>query len=188
MSSERGYIQTVLGPIAPDQAGVSLIHEHVLLDLTKGITGVEQYKTGAKKYVPIMRRPEAGWEPGQEGPGTAATWAAKWGQPVTLENLNDRQKHWVYYGDQKLDSIDDAIYEIDQFRRVGGSTIVDQTTRGMGRDTLGLVDISRATGVHIVMSTSWYLADYHPADMDDLSEEMLVELMVGDIEVEWPGE
>ena len=132
MSSQGGYIQTVLGPIAPAEAGVSLIHEHVLLDLTKGISGVEQYKTGAKKYVPIMRRPEAGWEPGQEGPGTAATWGAKWGLAVTLENLNDRQKNWVYYGDQKLDSIDDAIFEFDQFRRVGGSTIVDQTTRGDG--------------------------------------------------------
>ncbi|MDE0121439.1 MAG: hypothetical protein OXS33_06850 [bacterium] len=183
MSSQGGYIQTVLGPIAPEEAGVSLIHEHVLLDLTKGITGVAQYKTGAKKYVPIMRRAEAGWEPGQEGPGTAATWGAKWGQPVTLENLNDRQKHWVYYGDQKLDSIDDAIYEFDQFRRVGGSTIVDQTTRGMGRDPLGLVEISRATGVNVVMATGWYLADYHPDDMDELSEEKLVELMVQDIEV-----
>ena len=100
-----------------------------------------------------------------------------------MENLNDRQKHWVYYGDQKLDSIDDAIYEFDQFRRVGGSTIVDQTTRGMGRDPLGLVEISRATGVNIVMATGWYLADYHPADMDDLSEEQLVDLMVQDIEV-----
>ena len=183
MLSQGGYIQTVLGPIAPEEAGVSLIHEHVLLDLTKGITGVAQYKTGAKKYVPIMRRAEAGWEPGQEGPGTAATWGAKWGQPVTLENLNDRQKHWVYYGDQKLDSIDDAIYEFDQFRRVGGSTIVDQTTRGMGRDPLGLVEISRATGVNVVMATGWYLADYHPDDMDELSEDQLVELMVQDIEV-----
>ena len=69
MSSDRGYIQTVLGPIAPEEAGISLIHEHVLLDLTKGISGVEQYKTGAKKYVPIMRQIGSGLGTGAGRPG-----------------------------------------------------------------------------------------------------------------------
>ena len=177
-----GHIQTVLGPVDPDDLGFTLIHEHVLLDLTKGIAHAGEYATHAKKYVPIMRRHEAGWEPGEQGPGTAATWSAKWAQPVSLENLADRQRYWVYYGDQRLDSIDDGIWEFDQFKRAGGRAIVDQTTPGMGRDPRGLVEISAATGVHIVMSTGWYIADYHPANMGEMSEDEAYELIVRDIE------
>lgn len=179
---KRGYVQTVLGPVEPKDIGLTLTHEHVLHDLTCGCTGVDQYETVQPKYVPIMKRSEAGWEAGESGPGTAATWGAKWGQPIVLENLADRQRHWVYYGDQKLTSLEDAIYELGQFKRVGGGTIVDQTTRGMGRDPVGLVEVSRAAGVHIVMGTSWYINSYHPPDMDDLSEDHLVELIVKDVD------
>ena len=180
--SDSGYVQTVLGPVDPKDIGLTLTHEHVLHDLTCGCCGADQYETVQPKYVPMMKKPEAGWEPGESGPGTAASWGAKWGQPIALDNLADRQRHWVYYGDQKLSSLDDAIYELEQFRRVGGGTIVDQTTRGMGRDPIGLVEVSRAAGVHIVMGTSWYINSYHPPDMDDLSEDQLVDLIVKDID------
>ena len=179
---DGGYVQTVLGPVDPEDLGLTLIHEHVLIDLTKGIADAGQYETRAKKYVPIMRRPEAGWEPGEEGPGTGASWAAKWAQPVTLENLADRQRYWVYYGDQRLDSIDDLIWEFDQFKRAGGGTIVDQTTPGMGRDPRGLREISRATGVHLVMTTGWYVAAFHPSDMGEMSEDQAYELIMRDIQ------
>ena len=180
--SDSGYVQTVLGPVDPKDLGLTLTHEHGLQDLTCGCHGGEQYETVQPKYVPMMKKPEAGWEPGESGPGTAASWGAKWGQPIALGNLADRQRHWVYYGDQKLNSLDDAIYELEQFRRVGGGTIVDQPTRGMGRDPIGLVEVSRAAGVHVVMGTSWYINSYHPPDMDDLSEDQLVDLIVKDID------
>ncbi len=178
----NGYIQTVLGPVDPASLGLTLIHEHVLLDLTKGIADAGEYETRSKKYVPIMRRHEAGWEPGEQGPGTAASWNAKWNQPVDLENLADRQRYWVYYGDQRLDSIDDAIWEFDQFKRAGGGAIVDQTTPGMGRDPRGLAEVSRATGVHLIMSTGWYIHDFHPPDMGEMSEDQAYERIMRDIE------
>ena len=33
MSEMRGKIQTVLGPIEPEQLGVTMTHEHLLIDL-----------------------------------------------------------------------------------------------------------------------------------------------------------
>ena len=29
-----GYVQTVLGPVGPEQLGVTMTHEHLLVDLT----------------------------------------------------------------------------------------------------------------------------------------------------------
>ena len=183
MSADAGFVQTVLGAVDPSDLGLTLTHEHVFQDLTCGCQDVDQYETVQPKYVPMMKKIEAGWEPKESGPGTAATWRAKWEAPISLDNLADRQRHWVYYADQKLTSLEDAIYELNQFHRVGGGTVVDQTTRGMGRDPVALVEASRASGVHIVMGTSWYINSYHPPDMDQLSEDQLVDLIVKDIEV-----
>ena len=55
--------------------------------------------------------------------------------------------------------------ELDAFRRMGGSCLVDQTPGGAGRDPLGLRRVSARTGVAIVTGCGWYIeAFYPPAD------------------------
>ena len=178
----KGCVQTVLGPVAPGALGVTLPHEHVLVDMTLGACSAEvlidQTESG-KKAASI---PEAGWEPGEDGPGMAATWRAKWNEPICLENRADVARHWFYYGDYRISNIEDVIFEANLFKRHGGGCLVDQTSIGLGRDPKGLQQIARATGLHIVMATSWYTQEYHPPEVSKLSVAELEQRILRDLD------
>jgi phosphotriesterase-related protein len=77
----------------------------------------------------------------------------------------------------------EAIDEVMQFKLAGGGTMVDTTTRGLGRDPLALRRISAATGLHISTGAGYYVYLAHPPDMDERSEDSLYEEMVRDINV-----
>ncbi len=130
-ASDKGQVQTVSGRIAPGDLGVTLPHEHFLIDQTLG--GV------------YFVEPEDARE------------RALAHQPVSMENLS-----WVRYhtkdnlDNQMLTDIDTAIEEARLFTEQGGSSIVDMTNRGIGRDPLALKRISRETGLHIIMGSGYY--------------------------------
>jgi phosphotriesterase-related protein len=67
------------------------------------------------------------------------------------------------------------------YKQYGGNSLVDATSLGIGRDPVGLARISRATGLNVIMGGSYYVDRAHPPDMDDRSEDDLVEQIVGDI-------
>jgi phosphotriesterase-related protein len=50
-----------------------------------------------------------------------------------------------------LTDLNDAITEVSEFKRLGGSTIVDVSNIGLGRDPSALAQVARATGLNIVM-------------------------------------
>ena len=141
----KGQVQTVLGPVAPEDLGLTLPHEHVLVDMTLGACSAEALIDQTESGKKAASIPEAGWERGEDGPGTAATWRAKWNQPICLENRGDVARNWFYYGDYKISDIEDVIYEANLFKRHGGGCLVDQTSIGLGRDPKGLQQVSRAT-------------------------------------------
>lgn len=60
--------------------------------------------------------------------------------------------------DNLLASIPLCEQEVTRFRRAGGATIVDATTRDIGRNAAALKTISEATGVNIVAATGYYVA------------------------------
>ncbi|MDE0064902.1 MAG: hypothetical protein OXU72_19210, partial [Gammaproteobacteria bacterium] len=172
----------VLGPIAPESLGLTLMHEHVLLDLTQGAGSPDEVFDFTESTKRASRIPEAGFEPGEDGPGTAATWRARWQQPICLANRADVARNWLYYGTYKIDDIDQVIYEANLFKRFGGGCLVDQTSIGMGRDPLGLQRIARATGVQIVMGTSYYTHEYHPPHVGEMDIDELRERIARDID------
>lgn len=151
-----GKVQTVLGPIEPEKLGITLPHEHLLIDLTLG--GV------------YFVEPEAMSE------------RALAHQPVSIENLWWVRYHTKDNLDnQILDNVDTAIREATLFKLEGGGTIVDQTNHGLGRDPRALARISRATGIHVVMGSGYY-AD-SPSTHDHvaaLGEEVIAEEIVND--------
>src|SRR5665213_2413254 len=55
--------------------------------------------------------------------------------------------------DFRLDSETNAVLEVTDFRAYGGQAIVDTSPLGVGRDPEGLVNVSRATGVHVIAAT-----------------------------------
>ena len=83
--------------------------------------------------------------------------------PVKFNNIG--QMHLKKYINQtalELTDIDDAISEVNEFRISGGSSIVDTTSRGIGRDPRGLALVSRATGTKIVMGSGYYVPLSYP--------------------------
>ena len=152
---QSGSVQTVLGTIPPDQLGITIMHEHLLVDL------------------------ECYFEPPEEASRRA--WIDA---PVSIERLGGIMANWSHNKDTgRLWSIEVAIEEALRYRYSGGVSLVDATSLGIGRDPRGLARISRATGLNIVMGGSYYVPVAHPADMDQRSEELLTDKIVDDITV-----
>jgi len=148
-----GMVQTVLGPVAPDELGITLPHEHLLCDL------------GPRFVEPAT----------DEGRALAR-------QPVTLDNLGWVRRNYLSNLDNiVLDDERLAIEEAALFRRAGGGTIVDAGSVGIRPDPLALRRISQATGLHVVGATGYYTEDFHPPDMDARSEDELTDEIVRDL-------
>lgn len=183
MSKRDPYVMTVLGPVSPESLGLTITHEHLLIDMTQGESGAAclicRTETGAK----WTKAEAGGWTQGEAGPGTTASYVGKWQEPLTLENRGDHMRDWFFRGEYRQTSIDVAIYEVERFKRAGGGAIVDATPIGLGRDPAGLRQVSRATGVHIIMGGSYYEKAWHPANMGELTEDEIHRRIMRDIQV-----
>ena len=154
--TSSSYIQTVLGPISPAGAGVTMPHEHLLSDVT--CLYVEP-TTASDRF---MSR-----------------------QPITIDNLWWLRYHYNNHLDNlRLDDERVAIEEALLYGQLGGQTIVDATTIGESPDPLGLARISRATGLNIVAATGYYVAPSHPPNVNDMTVEEITRKLVSDIT--WP--
>ncbi len=80
-----------------------------------------------------------------------------------------------------LDDEETAIAELEAFRDAGGGTIVDVTTRGIGRNPGALARASRASGVNVVMATGYLVAASHPPDVRDRDEAALAAEMIHEL-------
>ena len=148
-----GLVQTVLGLVSPDTLGPTMTHEHLLIDFT------------------------CIFEPPQESSQRSRAY-----EPITLENLGWVRYNWRSNRENML-MMDEgtAIAEALVYKQVGGGTLVDVTTIGIGRDPLALARIARATGLNIVMGAGFYVHDVHPEGMDDLTESDLAQQMIDEI-------
>ena len=150
-----GLVQTVLGAIHPDELGVTLTHEHLLIDLA------------------FHREPPS-----------EAFLREIYYRPVTLETVG-YLKHYGYANrdDAQLLDIQTAIDEIGLYKQHGGSSIVDATSMGIARDPVGLARIARATGLNIIMGSSYYVGSSHPPDMCEITEDEIFDKIVEDVTV-----
>ena len=150
----QGLVQTVLGPVHPSELGATTTHEHLYADFSF-------------MYHPAQDSPS---------PELADT-------PITLENLGwIRRNYYSNRSNLQLLDVDTTIVEVRKFREVGGGAIVDTTTKGIGRNPNALAEISRESGVHIIMGAGFYVAAAHPEDMNGRSMDDLAREIVGDIE------
>jgi predicted metal-dependent phosphotriesterase family hydrolase len=101
-------------------------------------------------YVPFARTVLGDVAVDQLGVTNAHEHLAIGGGLITLQHpdyrLNDREK---------------AIHEIRDFADAGGSTIVDATPCGVGREPDTLAAISRGTGVHVIGATGVHKESYY---------------------------
>jgi phosphotriesterase-related protein len=54
--------------------------------------------------------------------------------------------------------------ELSDYREAGGGTLIDCQPGGCGRDGRVLLELSRASGVHLVACTGFHLRKYYPPD------------------------
>ena len=151
--TQAGMVQTVLGPIRPQELGVTLPHEHLLIDM-RAVRGVPTDASARELY----------------------------DKPVSLETLGYIRYHFAQNADNsRLSDVEAAVDEATLYEQHGGGTLVDVTSVGIARDPVGLAHISRETGVNVIMGSSYYVEATHPPDMDSRSEDDILGEIVQDI-------
>lgn len=149
-------VMTVRGPVDPGEIGATMMHEHLILDLSCNFVHPTEASLRARVHDPVTmdmlgllrRRPFS----------------------VTLDNM--------VLGDEGV-----ACEEASLFSAEGGRTIVDATSLGIGRDPRALYRISHQTGLHVVMGAGCYLENAHPDWVKDMTVEQLEALFVRDVTV-----
>jgi len=96
---------------------------------------------------------------------------------IALWHIPNRWDYWELTADEPV-----IAAELERYREAGGSTLVDVTPLGMGRDPAWLVRLARASGLHLVMGSGWYRDAYYPPtlDVDRRTVESLADELVRD--------
>lgn len=148
-----GRVMTVDGPLPVERMGVTLMHEHVLLD------GARTWKC------PCHPQDRAIAE-----------------QKVSIEIVGElRMNPYMNRDNVSLDDGDLALSELERFRALGGHTVVDPTNVGIGRDPVRLRRIARMAGLRIVMGSGFYLEHTHPGWLREMDVDAVTEFIVNDV-------
>jgi len=151
----KGKVQTVLGVIDADDLGVTLPHEHLLIDMS--VYFVDPQEAGLKKLAH---------------------------EPVSIKKLSWLQ-HNAYSVRDNLQLLDEEeiIEELKPFKNAGGNSVVCLSNIGDGRDPVGIACISRATGLNVIMGSGYYVRQALGPDFDKKSVEEIAEEIIADIEL-----
>jgi phosphotriesterase-related protein len=148
-----GKVETVFGPISPDMLGITLPHEHLLCDITMWHTFIDE----------ASRRVVAD-------------------EPITLENRGEIHRNpFISKTNLKLLNWKEAAEELLEFKVMGGNSLVELTTLGIGRDVFGLRKISHVTGVNIICATGFYMEPTHPSFIKKLDVNGVCDFIVKEL-------
>lgn len=146
-------VNSVCGPLTRDQLGTVTTHEHVLLDLT-----------AFYQALPV---------PGIDDPAT---------QKVEMWNLGILSRDCYALKDNLLLTDEETqTREIACFKAAGGSTVVDASLPGIGRDPKALQRIAEKTGLNIIMGAGFYVGATHPEALSSMSDRQVADLMVKEL-------
>lgn len=148
-------VQTVLGVVDSSELGVTLFHEHLLLN------------------------GESAWRPPAPEDAEGSMIAES---PVEMRFLGRLHNDpYLSKDNTRLDDADLAAEELAPFVAAGGRTIVEVTPSAVGRDPARLREISSRTGVNIIMGCGYYLARTHRDGLVDEKLDTLAGEILGDI-------
>jgi phosphotriesterase-related protein len=148
-----GTVMTVLGPMPVEKMGVTLMHEHILLDASAW-----------------WKRP------------CCASEIAVAEQPVSVEIIGElRMNPFLNRDNCFLLDVDLAMGELNRFTDLGGHTVVDPTCFGIGRDPLALARIARRTRLNIVMGSGYYLEGSHPEEVARMDADDVAQKIIADV-------
>ncbi len=152
--AQSSKVVTVLGEMDPSELGITLPHEHLFRDdSTEFSWPASAHKRG------IARR------------------------DVKLEDLwYVRRNPMRHLGSRRMNSTEEAISEVEHFRRAGGETLVDVSPRNTGIDPEEVQRIARTTGLNIIHGTAYYSEYTHPSRLEDASAADIAADFISDIE------
>ena len=154
-SELAGKAQTVLGVIEGKDLGITLTHEHLLIDGKLIFTEPSGASERGLAYEKV-------------------SWSnLSWLRYHPYENLDN----------MRLLDEQEAINEALLYKQAGGRTIVDVTNIGIGRDPKALARISQATGLNVVMGSGYYTAPCLSPEISAKTEEEITDEIVRDITV-----
>ena len=147
-------ITTVLGEIEESALGVTSAHEHIFIDMRGCVEITENMPACFYDKLRMDNRAEVFSDP-----------------YAILDNA-------------LLKGVDDGVAEMEYFKAYGGATVVDCTPDEIGRDPLALAEVSRRTGVNIVLGCGHYYHKAHfpyvkTASVEVLANEMRKDILVG---------
>lgn len=154
-SELKGKVQTVLGPVAPEAMGSTLMHEHLFIDLNP-----PKYRGDT---------PPAGVS--DDKIDLCNCFRARYGQGHFRDNY-------------RIDDFVMVKREVEEMYRAGGRGLVDLTVGGLGPRPLLLRRMAEETGVQIVMGCGHYVEEYQLAEtatmtVDELAGQMIDQILVG---------
>ena len=144
------------GEVPADELGIVMMHEHILHDDVDA---------------PSLLEPL---------PGLEGDWLRD--APVTMEILGKLWRHpLANRANVQLTRRDGIAEELALLRAAGGSTVVEASTVGFSPDPEGVAEISRKSGVLIIMGCGYFVDSMIPAWFDDLSVDQVAEGLIRDI-------
>ncbi len=159
MTTPTGQVMTVLGPVPPESLGPTLIHEHVLFDLS-----VYHHRLVERGETPLPDEPLS----------IEQLYVVRHNVPVSLDNTVQRDP-------------DVAARELDHYRQLGGGTVVEVSSIGLQPDPAGLATVAGRTGLNILAGTGYYIGASHPPELAGKSAEQVTDEMLRDFSDGFPG-
>lgn len=147
---------TVTGPVAADELGVVMMHEHVLHDDVDEPSLMETLPGSAGEQL-------------RDAPLSMELLGTLWRWPLAnRENTRLTER----------DAIAD---ELARYRLAGGTTVVEASTVGFHPDAEGLRRVSEAAGVQIVRGCGYFVDSVLPDGFDERSVDDIASELIGEI-------
>lgn len=169
-------VRTVLGDLSPRSLGHTQPHEHLLCDLS---TLISHERPDAEALGALSSGRDVALERGRQHASRPSA-----ADPIRLDNYDWIKRNVLNRDNLQMLSEQDAIDEMHEYRTAGGCVLVESTPVGMGRNPEGYARISKATGVHVVMGSGYYVRECHPPELDEASceeirDEILQDIVIG---------
>jgi len=152
---DAGSVVTVRGPIAPEELGVTLPHEHLFANFVDD------------RYEP---------------PDSAVDRRIAESQFAMEHRWFITNNSASHQDNLKMDSYEDALEEVRRFYRAGGDAIVEVTPKNVGGDPERVRAVARETGIRMIQGTAYYTRSSHPDRLEDATVSDIAEEFESDVE------
>jgi phosphotriesterase-related protein len=148
------HVMTVAGPIAPAQLGVTLTHEHLVVD------------TRCWQVPPRTERQRE-----------------RANDRLTIDMLGDVRRDALVYSDNlHVDEPEKLLSELESFRELGGASLVDLSVKGLEPDYAVMQDLARRSGLNVIAGSGYYVQPSHPERIAEQTEGQLFDELMLEIE------